>query len=76
MPRYIKIKNCLDCPDRSHSGSFTKGGAWPVCDNNDVCYKRPGIKPEDWYKRRLPCKSGTREYNGKIPAFCPLKKGN
>jgi len=68
----INIDSCDTCPHLDHSGSFTPGGAKPICGHHDAAYGRPGVKPEDWQKRRL--KKGP---DGKliIPEWCPLRKG-
>ena len=72
MDRKIAIKSCTECSYKDHSGSFTTGGAYPLCRNAD---HPPGMaKPSNYAgtSRVLPCEPGTRFYDGTIPDWCPL----
>jgi len=66
--KYIKIENCSQCPHKDHSGKFTPGGAYPICNHDKVCYE---IKELSWKTRILP--NNNRIYTNIIPNWCPLE---
>jgi len=82
MSRMILIEGCNKCPHREHSGSFTKGGAWPVCHfpnlvdwkelNKTLDYNDPEANVK-WSPPILPVAVG-RKWTGKIPEWCLLPK--
>ena len=71
--KYIKIKTCDDCPHSDHTGAFTKGGAKPCCNHDEVvrtkgndCFNRV-IEYKTDYDRVPPARVPKR-----IPEWCPL----
>lgn len=87
-----KISNCNDCRHKSHSGTFTDGGAQPVCAHPNACDEFKDRKePHHWKHRVLPYKLKSKmigcmggkgiykpqpEYTDGIPNWCPLKHGS
>jgi len=79
--RAILIETCNTCPHRSHSGSYTKGGPWPVCHgpgmwsweeiNETLEYNDPNAG-QKWSPPILPTDPHNRQYTGVIPEWCPL----
>jgi hypothetical protein len=80
----IILNTCHDCIYCDHSGSFTPGGAKPVC-HHPVKIKETGA---DWHDRvipyetkdeTIPLRSGDRitpmHYVKEIPQWCPLRRG-
>ena len=77
--RKIVITSCSFCPAYTHSGSYTPGGAYPMCANAYAPpeqYEETGRK---WTNRILPWEPGKnvlerpcRSYTGEIPDWCPL----
>lgn len=72
MPVNFVINNCFECPNWDHSGGFTPGGAIPLCNGK--------LESKNGYcGRKLPFsydpETGKRVGSGKIPKWCPLKKG-
>jgi len=70
----VVINKCPDCRHCGHSGSFTTGGAKPICDHPKVFRYVEG--DDGWECRVIPY-SATE--NGRvpkrIPAWCPLRHG-
>jgi hypothetical protein len=80
--KIIAIEDCSQCPHVSHSGAFTKGGAWPVCHGpglewevfNEVLDYNDPEAGKKWSPPILPtneCRNRVRE----IPEWCPLPEG-
>jgi len=67
MSVFIEIKNCEDCPYKSHTGGFTIGGAKPCCNHSATIT----LKGSDCFKRVIPHNGVTKEVKG-IPKWCPL----
>ena len=76
--KYILIKSCDDCPHRSHTGAFTKGGAKPSC-NHPATVE---LKGNDVFKRIIPYKRESIDtvhflcVPKSIPDWCPLPNFN
>lgn len=66
--RIIEVYTCYQCPHRDHSGGYTKGGAFMLCNKTSPPRKlNPRAKPstEPFHGR---------DFDGEIPAWCPLTK--
>ena len=76
--KYIKtINDCNGCHHSDHSGSFTPGGAQPVCRHPETV----DSKGPDWKNRVIPHNmvkgwhSTQSSYQLiEIPSWCPLRK--
>ena len=64
--KYIEVKSCNDCPHSDHTGAFTKGGAKPCCNHDEVVR----TKGNDCFERVIPYKT---DYDRKPPARIPKK---
>lgn len=58
----IVINTCRDCRHVSHTGGFTKGGAKPCCNHDEIV----ALKGNDCFKRVI-------KDIKKIPGWCPFK---
>ena len=70
----ININNCEECSHVDHTGGYTRGGAKPCCDHDDITSKTP-----DCFKRIIPYKRIDSDISNlticvpkKIPKWCPL----
>jgi hypothetical protein len=61
--RYIAIKSCQDCPNKSHGGGFARVAYVPRCDL---------LNKELGYTIGTSGKMIIAQYNGIIPDECPL----
>jgi len=68
MVRKIVITTCSKCPNRDHSGSFTQGGAKPICSGQFPSRELPYVASET--RKGNPDRSPTNE----IPDWCPLEE--
>lgn len=71
--KIITINSCTDCPNLSHTGVFTTGGAKPCCNHIDITTKEP-----DCFKRTIPYRvtiigRNTAKTPKSIPSWCPLE---
>jgi len=58
----IRIETCRDCRHVSHTGGFTKGGAKPCCNHDEIVT----LKGNDCFKRII-------KDIKKIPGWCPFR---
>ena len=66
----INIEKCTSCPELSHTGGFTVGGAKPCCDHPTTVKERGN----NCFKRVIPYKNSHKSLKvvKKIPKWCPL----
>lgn len=72
MKYVTEINSCEECHHHDHSGTFTPGGAQPVCGHNETVER----KGPNWKKRVIPhIRVASSRYKCKeIPGWCPLRK--
>lgn len=72
----IKLVSCALCPHKDHSGNFTPGGAYPVC--NLMERDRTDTRHVNYHGNRRVLlyvyagPHGLRHPTYKIPDWCPL----
>ena len=80
---FIEITNCDACPYGDHSGSFTPGGAKPICGHSDASDKATENKEINFLVEDLivgdKIKAGKHHWihrvikDNEIPTWCPLR---
>jgi hypothetical protein len=78
----VVINTCKDCRHRTHSGSFTPGGAKPVCGHDRAIPSRRSMGDRPGYEFGM--KASDRHHwklrvlnsDLSIPNWCPIKNGN
>jgi len=71
-----KVKNCSECPHVDHSGAFTPGGAYPLCDKSAAPPEQAGKHSYKGGRRIIPfsTKNNERMIKKGIPKWCPLQE--